>query len=265
MFRGKVFVMLFFDDGYKEDIYVAKILRRKGLKAHFAVTIKNIGKELNKDELSYLSKTGEILSHGVLHLNLVKALRNLGPNIVYQEIKRFKEILERILELPVEGFCYPYGVYNNYIKTLVEKAGYRYARGTDIASLTPAIRDPYAIPVTVVDMRASPYLIIKSLIRNTDILSAKIKLIRYFNLFRANHTEIMRLILKFIIAIRRENLRLGVHSDLLLRIVFHTKYFTCEDFKIFEKIVDVLADENYFVVLTLSDFLRNRLYKPYKH
>ena len=41
-FSGKVFIMMFFDDGYQEDERIAHMLRQKNMKASFAIAVKNL-------------------------------------------------------------------------------------------------------------------------------------------------------------------------------------------------------------------------------
>ena len=162
--KAEVFVMLFFDDGYEEDVRIARMLYQRNIKATFAITVKNIGKELDENDLVYLAKTGEILSHGVNHVNLVKLLR-YSPSLTYSELRDSKIFLEKLLGIHIKGFAYPYGVYNKSLKELIVKAGYEYARSVDLPSIAPRIYDKYAIPVTMVDYRPAILHLFKSLLR----------------------------------------------------------------------------------------------------
>jgi len=120
--------------GYREDICIARMLRKRNMKATFAVTVKNIGRELDKSDLMYLAKTGEIMSHRITHTNLVKLLKYGYLDFVYSELRDSKIFLEKLLGTCIKGFAYSYGAYSGLLKKLVNKAGYEYARSIDLLS-----------------------------------------------------------------------------------------------------------------------------------
>jgi len=71
----------------------------------------------------WLAAGHEIGSHSATHRNL----RHLAPAEAREEIVGSKKALEDRFGVGVEHFCYPYGAYNEAVRELVEKAGYRTA------------------------------------------------------------------------------------------------------------------------------------------
>ena len=129
-------VVCTFDDGYKNLISVAlPILAKYGYTATVYVCTDLIGKDnkwnnkdailrqhLNFDDITKLNENGwEIASHGVTHRNLLK----LNDTEVEYELSESKRVLSEIVG-DVITYAYPYGAYNGYIKSCVEKY-YKYA------------------------------------------------------------------------------------------------------------------------------------------
>jgi len=116
------------DDGRDTDIKIAKILQRYNIAGTFYVPVSVIDSKdyLSRKKLIDLSKRNEIASHSISHpiLNLLSDLQ------LKKEIFNSKKVLENILSNFILGFCYPYGVFNNRVKTVVSKAGYGFARTT---------------------------------------------------------------------------------------------------------------------------------------
>lgn len=130
------YIVCTFDDGYKSLVSVAKpILEKYGYTATVYVCTSLIGKDnkwnskdtllrqhLDEKDLMELRDSGwEIASHGVSHNNLLK----LSDTEVDYELSESKRILSTMFG-EVSSYAYPYGSYNNYIKTCVEKH-YNYA------------------------------------------------------------------------------------------------------------------------------------------
>jgi peptidoglycan/xylan/chitin deacetylase (PgdA/CDA1 family) len=113
------------DDGRMPDLEAAKLLDRYNVKATFYIPGNC---ELNDDEIKLLSTKHEIGSHSVSHPELT----HIGYTDVMNELIVSKDVLENITGKEVTKFCYPRGKYNENVKKLVKKAGYKEARTTHI-------------------------------------------------------------------------------------------------------------------------------------
>jgi len=90
--------------------------------------LKNVPDEmytfLNKSELQKLSQSNIVTigSHTHKHYNL----SNINAELVSEELNVSKKILEDIIQKPVLSIAYPDGSYNNEVKSIAEKVGYKY-------------------------------------------------------------------------------------------------------------------------------------------
>jgi peptidoglycan/xylan/chitin deacetylase (PgdA/CDA1 family) len=84
-------------------------------------------KSLNWDQIKEMKDNGiEIGSHTCSHPRLTE----IDDRQLNLELNQSKVILEKELQIPVEGFCYPFGRnsdINDSIKYATKKAGYKYA------------------------------------------------------------------------------------------------------------------------------------------
>lgn len=132
-------ILLTFDDAFK-DFYknALPIIKKYNAKAIVFVPVNLVGTfnqwdyeklnvkkaVMNWDEIKDLVKEGiEIGSHTLNHPFLTKI--PIAQSKL--EIEDSKKILEDKLGIEVKSFCYPYGDYDEKIKELVIKAGYKYA------------------------------------------------------------------------------------------------------------------------------------------
>jgi len=127
------------DDGVVDDIRLTEILRRYGARAAFSLNPGAYGPgrsygwrhedkdvwRLGRDELASVYDDFEIASHSLTHPNLA----DISCDLMEQEIRQSRMILEDIFQKSVYGFCYPFDVYNDAVKNAVRAAGYRWARG----------------------------------------------------------------------------------------------------------------------------------------
>lgn len=87
---------------------------------------------MSADQLKLMHDAGiEIGAHSLNHLNLTK----LSEAEAFKEILESKVNLEKLLNCDVISFAYPYGYYNDQIKTLTTQAGFRCAVATDTGGL----------------------------------------------------------------------------------------------------------------------------------
>lgn len=170
-------INVFFDDGYESQFKAANYLNKK---AHISASIGIITGVINK--ISYLSdveiiklkRVGvKICSHGVSHTSLAKLERGkfVGPkkegcyrnmpvgkkNILTRNeiLFQLKESCNKLKSIGVEpyGFIYPYGLYNNKTKEIIERSGvYERAFSCD-EGLESTKSDRFALPRIVINRK----------------------------------------------------------------------------------------------------------------
>jgi peptidoglycan/xylan/chitin deacetylase (PgdA/CDA1 family) len=111
------------DDGYEDDVRLARLLTNYNLKGTFYVT-KDYLKPLSPEKIIEISNNHEIGAHSLTH----PILTRITLKEAEKEITGSKKYLEDILNTSVNMFCYPSGMYNEGIKQLVKKSGFIAAR-----------------------------------------------------------------------------------------------------------------------------------------
>ena len=128
---------LSYDDGVKQDRRLVALLRKAGVKATFNINSGKFGLEehapdfrppvdmskVSREEAATLYQGFEIATHGKTH----SALTNLGP-LACSEILEDRLALEKLVPYLVQGHAYPFGNYDEAVKTALRAAGIRYAR-----------------------------------------------------------------------------------------------------------------------------------------
>jgi len=120
--------IIYFDDGFKDNLTNAlPILKKYDIRATIFVTTGYMGKEnkyLNWDEVLFLKKNGfEVGSHTVNHKRLAEA----GLKEAEFEISESKKIIENKIGDDVCSFSFPKGSFNDNVKDLIAKSGYKIA------------------------------------------------------------------------------------------------------------------------------------------
>jgi peptidoglycan/xylan/chitin deacetylase (PgdA/CDA1 family) len=137
-------VALTFDDGCETDLLVAApILREFGFRATFYVTSGLIGKDgyLSAQQVRDLRSLGfEIGCHSMTHAYLP----DLDDDELHQEISGAKVRLEQMLGQPVEHFSCPGGRFDQRVKDVARKAGYRTV-ATSNTHANSESSDPFAL------------------------------------------------------------------------------------------------------------------------
>lgn len=101
---------------------------------------------LSLEELKRLAdgELVEIGAHTVTH----PSLANLPPSKQRREITNSKVFLENVLNKPIKGFSYPFGLKNDFTNetiTIVQEAGFDYACSSEIDTVWSK-SDPYQLP-----------------------------------------------------------------------------------------------------------------------
>lgn len=130
------------DDGYKNFLENGfPILEKYNLPVTLFVPSKKIGKKIFEEdygyEIEYLSseeiytisksKLVSIQAHGHKHVRLTELNREQQE----REIKESKRILQEITKEEINGFCFPYGCYNDITKSILKAYNFFYACTTN--------------------------------------------------------------------------------------------------------------------------------------
>jgi peptidoglycan/xylan/chitin deacetylase (PgdA/CDA1 family) len=135
-------IVISFDDGYRDNyIHAFPVLKKYKFPAVISLTTDYIGSEhkneryknlpwkrdyLNKDEIREMMDNG--ISFGV-HTATHPHLTEISQEEAESQIVKSRETCRASLNLPYKflPFCYPYGDYNEKIKEMVRKAGFKCA------------------------------------------------------------------------------------------------------------------------------------------
>ena len=130
-------ILTSWDDGCAEDFKMAELLKKYELPGIFFIPTVTL---LTVEEIKNLSHTYDIGGHTTTHPADMKLL---SDRAAYNEVHDNKIWLEEVIGKEVEWFCYPKGRYNQNTIEQVKKAGFKYARTTDIGNVLPC--EPYRI------------------------------------------------------------------------------------------------------------------------
>ncbi len=129
-----------YDDGRKYDIPLIKIFNKYNIRATFhlnsnidkdPLSIRKYGKRIDiNNNLLSIYKGHEIACHTADHI----PLNNCPLTQSIMQIVENRKALENILKYPVRGFSYPYGLYNEKIKDILENLGIEYARTVKVTN-----------------------------------------------------------------------------------------------------------------------------------
>jgi glycosyltransferase involved in cell wall biosynthesis len=135
------------DDGHKLDTRLAKLLKNYGIKGTFYICPQDREFKhadlLSPQGILSISEDFEIGGHTITHPHLTKITGSQADD----EIAQSKTYLEGLLQKEVTAFCYPYGDYNEEVKGLVKKHGYKLARTTKRYAFDVS-QDVFALPTT---------------------------------------------------------------------------------------------------------------------
>jgi len=124
-----------YDDGVEQDKRLVELFRQHGVKGAFNISTGLMGRTspywphqrwMTADEIKdVFSGSGmEIACHSHTHPELTR----LDDPEVFWEVLQNREILESLFGIPVHGFAYPQGAYDDRVVGLLSRAGIHYAR-----------------------------------------------------------------------------------------------------------------------------------------
>lgn len=133
------------DDGHPSDLRVADLLEKHGIGGTFYLPCTNSeGRPVMRPtEIAQVGRRFEIGGHTQDHISLTE----IAPQIAAQQVCANKHWLEDILGREVSGFAYVRGHHNRTVRSLVAKAGYRYARTVKNLMSTPG-SGRFLVPTT---------------------------------------------------------------------------------------------------------------------
>lgn len=122
---NSTYVTLTFDDAYIDFYQNAyPLIIDSEIKSTLFVITDKIGEPnyCTKDMIIEMYKSGiDIGSHTVSH----PRLSLLKKEDIYYEVQKSREVLEDLLSVEINSFCYPYGDYNTMTIEAIKKSGYK--------------------------------------------------------------------------------------------------------------------------------------------
>lgn len=133
------------DDGYRDDLRIARVLDMHGMKGTFYVCPASQHGQamLTNEEIKFLSERHEIGAHSMTH----PKLSNVPLDQARREIQESKAWIEACTGKPCTMFCYPYGDENASVRAIVRDAGFHGARSTQTHAFSGS--DAFALPTTL--------------------------------------------------------------------------------------------------------------------
>jgi peptidoglycan/xylan/chitin deacetylase (PgdA/CDA1 family) len=176
--HGKV-VGITFDDGYQNIlINAAPILSKYGFTATSYIVSKRIGRSnewdmknhitqrplMNKYEIEkWLNYGMDIGAHSQTHPDLT----NISNQRINKEINQCKLDLEKLFDIKVVDFCYPYGRFNNLVYESTSKAGY-FSATTMIRGRASKVADMLELPRIPITNRTLPHLFLTKILTSYE-------------------------------------------------------------------------------------------------
>ncbi|UQZ37360.1 polysaccharide deacetylase [Paenibacillus sp. PK3_47] len=115
-----------YDDGQKHDVRLAGIFDKYGIKGTFHLNSSTLNTPgfLSDDDVRGIARHHEISAHSVTH----PFLDTLPLPMVINELLEDRRRLETLVDYPVRGMSYPYGVYSRAIIPPLQSVGIEYSR-----------------------------------------------------------------------------------------------------------------------------------------
>lgn len=129
--EGKKNALTFsYDDNQIFDRRLVEILNKNHLKGTFHLNSGTMGCQNERDfflewnEIKELYRGHEVACHGYHH----PFFNQLSKGVLVEEILKDKETLEQVMEYPIRGMSYPFGVYSDEICNVARMLGIEYSR-----------------------------------------------------------------------------------------------------------------------------------------
>lgn len=126
-------VVVTIDDGYRDNFsYGWPVFKKYAIPATIFLLAGHIGKDdefMGWDEVKAMQAGG--ITFGAHTINHVCLDSKVKEDVLLEEIKGSKEIIENNIGEPVKHFCYPTGVFSEAAKRAVADAGYESACTTN--------------------------------------------------------------------------------------------------------------------------------------
>lgn len=135
-------ILTSWDDGCEEDFKIAELLRQYDLPAIFFIPSCTL---LTESDIQALGEDFLIGGHTVSHPPDMKLL---DVETAFMEASVNRTWLQEVTGQEVEWFCYPKGKHNETTIEQIKKAGFKFARTTNVG-ITKRSDNPYRIDTTV--------------------------------------------------------------------------------------------------------------------
>lgn len=138
---SKIRIVFSVDDGSQYDLELADLLLKYNIPAVFYIPQDC---ELTEGQIQALSGMGtcifckdrkRLFDIGCHTLTHPQDLKKLTDKELWNEIKGAKDWLEKLIERLVTKFAYPRGRFDERVKNMVKKAGFKEARTTKVLSI----------------------------------------------------------------------------------------------------------------------------------
>ncbi len=145
------YVMFTFDDGYKDNLQAAEVLKKHGYSGLFFISTSYLGGKLhgvemlNHEDLIKLKKLGMFIgSHSHEHIKLSQ----LSLSEVKTQVERSVQVLSQYQK--VEDFAYPFGNYSEEVIEVLKSLGFKraYIIGQEI--YRPLKHSTFKIPRAII-------------------------------------------------------------------------------------------------------------------
>ncbi len=151
LWKKNRYVIITFDDGYKDNTAAAEILSRNGMKGLFFISTAYLGKKMNSVDMMSENDIKKLVSLKMAigsHSHNHKKLSKIDAEDVKKEIKHSLAILNELCV--IEDFAYPFGDYNDEVIEVLRNCGIKRAYIIGQKIYNPQIHSRYKIPRVII-------------------------------------------------------------------------------------------------------------------
>lgn len=164
-------VALTFDDGWKDNIQAAKLLKDMGMTATFYLMSGAFNSPLymNIEDARFVSKHFEVGAHTHTHfMQWEGKLDQLPSQTMVDEIALSRVILQQVTGQPINSFAWPFGYYRQPVLDTLPILGFESSAMVDNTSQNASGGNPMVIPRINVDGKCSAVQV-KSMVQSGKI------------------------------------------------------------------------------------------------